>query len=424
MSDATPWLTEDVWSGGAVASEGHTRLRAHWLGAVAWNALSVPIVFVLRGQDGSELLPFIRWVLVGFVVLGLLFLYNAVVHSARIARFRHLRLELDPFPGSLGGHVGGSVELPVRLGSELQARATLHCVRSYMHASGENRSRRDDVMWSAEVVPEVERSASGSRLRFVFDVPDLGQPESEPREGDHHYWSVHVSAALPGADLDQSFVVPVYRVDPPLRASMTYVPPPEDPRELSRHGIDVQPTPRGVRIVYRRGRFGGAPFGLIPFGALCMASGGFIFSQTSGAFGFGVGTAFGSLFLLVFGLVGLVLLAVGVSMLVSSLTVEIEGGMIRSRRSWIAFSSTREVPVGDLDRIDAKVTMQSGQGSGAKTGYSLEGTTRNGDRLPLGDGIRGAYLVDRVARVLEEATGRRVGAELRQRIGGGDGGDA
>ncbi|MBT8488125.1 MAG: hypothetical protein HKN72_16115 [Gemmatimonadetes bacterium] len=417
-SEARPWLAQESWSNGSVTSEGHRQLFAHWFGAIVWNAMAVPIVLILVGEGGSDLVPFLRWVLAGFVALGVLILFNAVVYSARIARFRNLRLELDPFPGCIGGHVGGAVEIPVRPDDQTRVRATLHCIRSYIHGSGENRSRRDDVVWSAEVAPEVARSASGSRLRFGFDVPDVEQPTSEEREGDHHYWAIHLAAELPGADLDQTFVVPVYRIDPPLEASHPFIPPPDDPRELSRHGIDVEPTARGVRIVYRRGRFGGAPFGLIPFGALFVASGGFVFSQTTGAFGLGIGTAFGGIFLVAFSLVGLLLLAVGISMLVSSMTVEIQGGIVRSRRSWIFFSSTQEVPVRDLERIDAKVTMQSGQGSGARTGYTLRGTTLNGDRIPLGDGIRGAYLVDRVAAVLEAATGLRVESGVRRRLGG------
>lgn len=423
VSGSKPWLTQESWSAGSVASEGHKQLFAHWFGAIVWNAMAVPITFILLGESGADLVPFLRWVLAGFVALGVLILFNAVVYSARIARFRDLRLRLDPFPGSIGGHVGGSVEIPVRPGAQIRVRATLHCIRSYMRGSGENRSRRDDVVWSGEVAPMMERSASGSLLRFVFDVPDVGQPESEERTGDHHYWSVHLAAELPGADLDQTFVVPVYRVDPPLEAAQPFVAPPDDPRELTRHGIDVEPTARGVRIVFRRGRFGSTPYGLIPFGALCVASGAFVFSQTTGAFGLGIGTAFGGLFLLTFGFVGLVVLAIGLHMLVSSVAVEIEQGLLRSRRSWILFNSTTEVPVGDLERIDAKVTMQSGQGSGAKTGYSLRGTTLNGDRIPLGDGIRGAYLVDRIATVLEAATGLRVETGVRRRLGQRAGGE-
>ena len=84
-SDAKPWLAEDSRSSGSVASEGHKQLFAHWFGALVWNAMAVPIAFVLLGEGGADLLPFLRWVLAGFVALGGLILFNAIVYSARIA---------------------------------------------------------------------------------------------------------------------------------------------------------------------------------------------------------------------------------------------------------------------------------------------------------------------------------------------------
>lgn len=417
MTDSRPWLADDRWLDGIARPEGLRPVVAYWLGAAVWNLFAVGVLYATWADGWGGIPLFVRGVLLLFVGLGIPMAIGAAIRTARHLRFRDTHLRLDPFPGSIGGQAGGTVDLPIRAGMTPTARASLHCIRSYMRGSGDDRSRREDVVWSSEVVPATERSGTGVRLAFTFDIPDEDLPETEHddlRPEDYHYWSVHLAAELPGADLDQTFKVPVYRMTPPLRADRPAAQSPTRDDPWGGRGIDVERGLGEVCIRYRRGRFGFAPFGLLTFGMLTLASGWFVFSQAGLGMGLGsFGLAFGGLFLVVFGLVGLLCVGMACSMILSHREVTIGTGTVRSTRSHGIGRSVREARFGDLERIEARVTMQSGQGSRARTSYTITGRLRGGGRIVLGDGIRGAHLLDELRSVIEDETG--IGVEVVRR---------
>lgn len=412
-----PWLGRPEWSGGTARATGGELLFAHWFGAVVWNLLCLPLAVAAFLDRLVDVPFFIELVIYGFGALGGLILVRAIVQTRRVLRFRGLGLELDPFPGSIGGQIGGSVDVPVPAGDAGEVRVTLHCIHSHVRGTGDDRRRREDVVWSAQTIADVGRSSVGTRLSFVFDVPDSDLPESGIDEGDHHYWSIHLAAELSGADLDQTFVVPVYRVDPPLRSGISFDPPEADTRDLAERGIAVERRARGLRIDYRRGRYGLAPYALLAFGSLCMMAGGFVFASVGGSeSGLGlVGTAVGGVFLAVFGLVGILVVVFALRLLSYGLAVEIDGDTIRVEKSFLLFGSTSEVRASELARMEVEVGMQTGQGAGAKTTYTVHGILDSGGRMTLGDGIRGAYLLNRIRAHLEAETG--VGMRMEARRG-------
>ena len=92
-------------------------------------------------------------------------------------------------------------------------------IRDRLVKTKDGSSRSESVEWAREMKRSrrVERSGSGVRLRYTFEVPE-GLPPSEEPSDDYHKWVVRVQADIPGADLDQVFEVPVLLVDPPLEA--------------------------------------------------------------------------------------------------------------------------------------------------------------------------------------------------------------
>lgn len=418
MTDSRPWLADDRWSGGIARSDGTRQLIIHWLSAVVWNLFTAAILYATWRDGWSSFPVLLRVLLVAFMAVGIPLAYSAVVQTFRHTRFKDIRLVLDPFPGSIGGQAGGTVDIPVRAGTTMNARATLHCIHSYVRGSGDDRSRREDVVWSAQTIPSSERSGTGVRLAFTFDIPDVPLPESEaPDERDaedHHYWSVHLAAELPGADLDQAFRVPVYRTDPAMVAARPAPPTPAQPDLSAGRGVNVERRAEGAQITYRRGRYGFAPLGFLAFGLVTIVSGSLVFSQTAIEGGFAVfGLAFGGLFLVVFGLVGLLCVGLALAMLLSHRVVDLTEDAVRSTRSYGFGRFVREARLDDIARIEATVTMQSGQGSHARTGYTIAARPRSGGRVVLGDGIQGAYLLDQLRTVIEDETG--IGVEVVRR---------
>lgn len=408
----TPWLERPEWEGGVVRLRQRHRLTAHWVGALIWNGLSLPILVAVWMEPGGwgQVPPPARLLYLAWALFGLFLLFRAVVATLRARRFQDVVLELDPFPGSIGGQAGGSVEIPVPANTDIDARASLHCIHSFLRTEGEGDPRRREVLWSREVIPEVERSGGGSRLRFAFDVPDEDLPESEPPGADdRRFWAVRIVAGLPGADLDRVFEVPVYRVDPPTRASRPFQPPEVDFFRATGGRIDARRIPGGVEIDYRRGRWGwlgpGTAAGGLFFGAVgalvwTLARGG------GGASGLGiVPLLFAGFFLLVFGGIGLVLLLAGLHMMLSRRTVTVDEDVVRSRSWWLFLPSESEAPREELTSIESKVTSASGSGTDRVGSHTFVGHLAGGGTILLGDGVRGSYLAEEVARLFEEELG-------------------
>ena len=78
---------------------------------------------------------------------------------------------LDPFPGSIGGHVGGTIELALPFDAAHDFEMTLTNIHSYVSGSGKNRSQKEKAEWQDIIVAHAEPSGKGTRVTFRFDVP-------------------------------------------------------------------------------------------------------------------------------------------------------------------------------------------------------------------------------------------------------------
>ena len=116
------------WASGVASTAGRKELITHWVGAAIMNALGLPVGWVALFGD-RDLPVYLQVVLPSFTLLGLLILFVAVRESLRWRRFGRLEMTLDPLPGSIGGHVGGSLELPLHQAAASDCRVMLMCIR-------------------------------------------------------------------------------------------------------------------------------------------------------------------------------------------------------------------------------------------------------------------------------------------------------
>ena len=114
---------------------------------------------------------------------------------------------LDPFPGSVGGHVGGTIDLELPYASGHAFKLTLTAARSYISGSGKRRSRKEKATWQDSLYAHAQPGARGTRLTFRFDVPDgLAESDAQQNTESYNLWRLNLQADLPGADLDRDFV--------------------------------------------------------------------------------------------------------------------------------------------------------------------------------------------------------------------------
>ncbi len=199
-----------------ILSNAKSGLYGIWVLTLFWNAISWPILVAASGtlmgqfQQGDRV-PLLALL---FPVVGIVCLAVAVRRFIAWRRFGETPLFLNPYPGSIGGHVAGTICLPGFIPKGIRYDVSLVCMYTYETRDSDNKHRSAERMiWQHSQAAQLRRGLNRGRdsmnLLFRFDVPE-GLPRSESKSGNYHHWRIHVHAEMDGVDLDRSFDVPVH----------------------------------------------------------------------------------------------------------------------------------------------------------------------------------------------------------------------
>ena len=216
ISEKTDWKTREGWGSAKIRSQGRSGVFVVWGFAILWNAISTPLLFILPGELENNNYPALIALL--FPLVGAILLFKAVLAALEYQRFGRVLFEMDPFPGAVGGQVGGRVQIS-NLAYDTAADKSallvvrLECVYSFMSGSGKDRSRRETIKWAEEGRPQLDQSNPGVKLSFTFDLPDH-LPEANAEQSDaYHFWRLTLKAEIPGVDLNRNYNIPVIKSD-------------------------------------------------------------------------------------------------------------------------------------------------------------------------------------------------------------------
>jgi hypothetical protein len=209
---ASEWQSRKGWESSQIYSNAGRGVRFFWIFAVAWNAISTPILFILPEELHKN--NYAALIAVLFPAVGLLLIYKAIKRSLEYRHFGKVIYRMDPYPGGIGGHVGGHIQvrnLDFRRASEAKTlMVKLECVYSYVSGSGDSRSRRESIKWAEQGKPKIDNALEGTNLAFRFDIPAGLPPADVEQSGAYHFWRLGISAEIPGIDLDRSYNIPVF----------------------------------------------------------------------------------------------------------------------------------------------------------------------------------------------------------------------
>lgn len=409
VHEAVPWEANPAWQGGVIRSTAKQEMWVLTGFCLVWNAFSFPMAWLvgipeLTGGNKAALLVFL------FPLAGLWLAWMASRAIVQWRRFGKVTLSMDPFPGSLGGDVGGYIEVPVRFNARHRYQVSLSCVhvRISRNSKGGN-SRHESVVWRDRGEPMLEAAGRGTYLHFRFAVPE-DLPASESASSRYHIWVAHVTCELPGADLDRSFEIPVFKLERAARTAhrTEYTPERTAPEPLPPDIVEVKQSGDNLSLYYPLSRNRSLGISLLIFGAIFGGSTAFLGSQfTTLTAGGGIWALFAGstvgFMVLIFGLVSGLLILAGLYELGNSLTVEISGNDLRTVRRVFGAGLSRYTPVDDIKQLESKITSQSGQGAKASVRYTLWARTKDGRRINIGDGIRGAPVFKQVHALVNAA---------------------
>ncbi|HCE94978.1 MAG: hypothetical protein A2Z90_19065 [Burkholderiales bacterium GWA2_64_37] len=398
-----PWLANKAWAGNRIRSNKRWEVWLAWGFAVVWGGIAYPAALSAMPRAWRNENYLVLGVLGLLVAVGLGLLVWAVRATLDARRHGEVCLVMDPFPGSIGGHVGATMDLPtVPYRPDLRFAVTLRCAYHYQTRTGggDNSSEsREQVVWQGEGAAQVQPQGTGSRVAFRLNVPK-GLPESEqPVDTSEHHWTVLLESPDPALQFSRRFEVPVYATG----AESTWLahdaakhPQMQALREAELDAVsDIDPVEGGVRLYQPYGR-------LWRQNLLWLVMGGVFFGMGMWA-GYSGAPA---LFPVVFGGVGGAMLLWGFYAVSNSLTVQLDREGLRTERRLLGLMlAWQRVPAKDIARLRIKESYTQQSGHQHTTFFRVQVHLRNGKSVTIADSLRGRPVAEQMLDRLAQATG-------------------
>lgn len=398
-----PWLLNDDWQTNSIRSGSRASMWVAWGFALFWNAISsfTPFIAYREIVDNGN---YVALVALLFPVIGIGLLAWAVRRTLEWRRFGPAPVELDPFPGSIGGHVGGTIDLNLPFDPGTTFRLTLTNIRSYESGSGKHRSQKEKAVWQDIIVAHAEPGARGTRLTFRFDVPEGLQESDTDKDDSYHLWRLNLAAALPGTDIDRDYEIPVYATRQQSRFLSGYAVARSQSKKAAldeqtvRGRLHLEHGAAGKRLFFPMGRNLGPALGGLLIGGIFAAAGWFLVVGEGQRI-------FGS----VFGGIGLLFAAACFYALFNSLEVIRTPGGIRTVRRLLGIPvGGAELRHGEIVGLEKSSTLQSQSGGKHTIYYDVCAVDQRGKKHVIAPGFKGESEANAAIRLIAREFGLRV----------------
>ena len=369
-----------------------------WLFAIIWNAISFPVALTLLSSvDKLSDEPALAFVFI-FPLIGLGVILVAINAFNNWRKFGATPLTMDPYPGSISGHVGGTIDTSVNYDKSHKYLATVSCIYSYISGTGKNRrSRKKEILWQTEGVCFSEASERGTKIGFRFDIPPDLPASDEHKSFHYHFWRVSITCELPETDLKRNFDIPVktgQRYSEHIHQSTeTFHRTVDKAHENIYEIAQIRTTPGGLDFYY--------PAFKKPAGGIFASVFGIVFAAT------GIGTSGAGdvpvIFSHVFTLIGIVVLFSGIWDLAKSLHVKVNKSRIKARRFFLGYPiTTKETCCDHIRSIEIKQGATISSGSQTVIYYSLLVHTNDGEKIIVAERLTSKPEVELIKENLEQ----------------------
>ena len=409
-----PWLYEKEWENGQIHSSARGMFYFSLFFALFWNLIAFPVSYLAMTEHYPgwyiDRLDPVLFVLL-FPLVGFFLLIWVFKSFRQWSVFGRLSMTLDPYPGSIGGEVGGFLEIPVQWQSGYDFEISLNCIHHRITRSGKNSSHHQDVVWKSFAAVDYEPSAKGIRIKFKCPV-DEGLNESEEAEGRSYYrWVVHIKGKFNERlkmTLDREFDIPVFQLDEPKSSQLHIIAsaPEVSIEQIDEQQVIINDNTRSLELEYPRSRNKSMGWGLFFFSLIFLAVTAFLFYEAWSEMGDGFSffsagmTGFMGF---VFGLVSFLMLGASLHMLTNYIKVRIDSSGIYARSHSLFHRSEHHASLQQIQSIDKKSTMSSGQGVNSTRYFTISAHVNGQKNITLGNGIKGQLVADSLVDLINKS---------------------
>jgi len=212
-----PWLWRPEWSARRIPDRRSAAPVVLWVVSVFWNAVTIPVGFILVRQFQEEPNP-ILLVFLLFPLAGALLIIGAIYTTLRRLKFGRSICTIDRVPIVPGGSFQGEIEMRGDAVPEGGYRLLLICVHRVTTGSGKNQSTRETPLWQTEsrvtAATAMRLATGGVRVPFSLTIPADARATDLLKSRDQIVWRLDASAEMPGIDFAASFELPIFTPAP------------------------------------------------------------------------------------------------------------------------------------------------------------------------------------------------------------------
>lgn len=336
------------------------------------------------------------WPVVSYIAVILTFissylLFSTLRRSLEHAKLRLAPLELDPAHGSIGGDTAGTITL----NHPYRSRDTYKIILSCIRVTKDGPRQRSRVIWQKEGFGYGESAGRKTLIKFRFTVPrDLPPNEQGPRAS--FQWTLQLQSNLDNTPLDLCYSLPMQQERKLSSLKVSY----SDawaPDHITEDFVEAFIKGDRLFLFYpvQRNR---------PPAMLNLLTG-FIVATASILilfFSLALPDSLSSQFLWFLSLpigafvLGIALILRGAYLLNNTLQIEVSPqGILTKRRFW-SFTRMHHIDIEELKEIREK----SSRGDEPHATYSLLAYTNAGNKVVIGDGIKGTHIVRKIKNLL------------------------
>ena len=261
-----PWLCKTDWAEGKIKSSSedihHCPAGSRPLlerGVRARPGWRFPVTYSTSGHRLALLL-------LAFPAIGAILILCAVVSVLRLRKYGQSVFEMASVPGVIGGQLAGVIRVSKKVAAGRRLSPDAQLRSQVTTTTGKKNSTSENVVWQDEQLIAHELSQSDpeqSAIPVLFQIPYECRPTDETEPNNQTVWRLGVSAKTPGLDYSATFEVPVFKTpesDPNFvvdRSLIAQYVAPEDPdRDLHDAGVikTQSPSGEGFRLVFPMGR--------------------------------------------------------------------------------------------------------------------------------------------------------------------------
>jgi hypothetical protein len=208
-----PWLWRSEWGARRIPDRLRSTATFLWIFAIFWNAVTIPVAFLLARAWPAQHNPLLLLALI-FPVIGLALIVAAIYTALRRVKFGLSVCTIDAVPIHPGHRFHGEIEMRGDAVPEGGYLLRLVCVHRVVTGSGKSRSVHETSLWQQESRANGKtamRLATGDvRVPFAMTIPNDARSSEIRNPRDQVLWRLDVSAELPGVDYAASFELPVF----------------------------------------------------------------------------------------------------------------------------------------------------------------------------------------------------------------------